>query len=74
MQFPGRMMGLCFAQGMLFPLPLCRHVLKHILGREIRWHDLAFFDITLFESLRQLVVASELGDNLTSYALTFEVC
>jgi E3 ubiquitin-protein ligase EDD1 len=70
----GRIMGICFAHSMVFPLPLCRHVLKYILGREIRWHDLAFFDVTLFESLRQLVMASELGDDLTSYALTFEVC
>ncbi|CAK8697546.1 unnamed protein product [Clavelina lepadiformis] len=57
----GRIIGLCLLQNELCPLPLCRHVLKVILGRKIHWHDLAFFDPTLYESLRQLVLDVESG-------------
>jgi len=32
----GRMIGLCLLQNELCPLPLCRHVLKFILGRKVR--------------------------------------
>ncbi|XP_062562210.1 E3 ubiquitin-protein ligase hyd isoform X2 [Armigeres subalbatus] len=51
----GRLIGLCLLQNELFPLFLQRHVLKHILGRQIRFHDLAFFDPVVYDSLRQLV-------------------
>ncbi|EAT42542.1 AAEL005930-PA [Aedes aegypti] len=51
----GRLIGLCLLQNELFPLFLQRHVLKHILGRHIRFHDLAFFDPVVYDSLRQLV-------------------
>ena len=34
-------------------------MLKFILGRSIRFHDLAFFDPVIYESLRQLVVDAE---------------
>ena len=30
-----------------------------MLGRKCRFHDLAFFDPVIFESLRQLVIDSE---------------
>lgn len=41
-------------------MPLCRHVLKFILGRSITWYDLAFYDADLFETLRKTV--KENGD------------
>ena len=33
--------------------------LQYILGRPIRFHDLAFFDPVIYESLRQLVMDTE---------------
>lgn len=51
----GRLIGLCLLQNELLPIFLQRHVLKFILGRQIRFHDLAFFDPIVYESLRQLV-------------------
>jgi len=55
----GRLMGLCLLQNELCPLYLNRHVLKYLLGRKVRFHDLAFFDPVIYESLRQLVVDAE---------------
>ena len=55
----GRLMGLCLLQNELCPLFLNRHVIKFILGRKVRFHDLAFFDPVIYESLRQLVVDAE---------------
>ena len=55
----GRLMGLCLLQNELCPLFLNRHVIKFMLGRKCRFHDLAFFDPVIFESLRQLVIDSE---------------
>eukprot|EP00096_Caligus_rogercresseyi_P012405 TRINITY_DN5185_c0_g1_i1.p1 TRINITY_DN5185_c0_g1~~TRINITY_DN5185_c0_g1_i1.p1 ORF type:complete len:2971 (-),score=851.59 TRINITY_DN5185_c0_g1_i1:151-9063(-) len=55
----GRLMGLCLLQNELCPLFCNRHVIKYILGRTIRFHDLAFFDPVIYESLRQLVVDAE---------------
>ena len=40
-------------------IPLCSHVLKYLLGRKVRFHDLAFFDPVIYESLRQLVLDAE---------------
>jgi E3 ubiquitin-protein ligase EDD1 len=54
-----RLIGLCFLQNELFPLPLCRHVIKYILHRSIRWHDLAFFDSTMYENLRRMAFDAE---------------
>lgn len=39
----------------IFPIFLCRHIFKFILNRPITWFDLAFFDSTLFDSLRSIV-------------------
>ncbi|CAD5229165.1 unnamed protein product [Bursaphelenchus okinawaensis] len=50
----GRMIGLCLLQLEIFPLKLCRHVMKYILGRPITWYDLAFFDPVMFDSLRSI--------------------
>lgn len=61
----GRLIGLCLLQNELFPLFLQRHVLKHILGRHIRFHDLAFFDPVVYDSLRQLVKDSHTKNGIT---------
>ncbi|XP_062606641.1 E3 ubiquitin-protein ligase UBR5-like isoform X3 [Saccostrea cucullata] len=58
----GRIIGLCLLQNEMCPLFLNRHVLKYILGRKIGWHDLAFFDPVMYESLRQVVLDSENKD------------
>ncbi|XP_076167112.1 E3 ubiquitin-protein ligase hyd isoform X2 [Ptiloglossa arizonensis] len=59
----GRLIGLCLLQNELCPIFLNRHVIKYILGRPIRFHDLAFFDSVIYESLRQLVIDSETKDS-----------
>ncbi|KAG4078397.1 hypothetical protein HA402_013107 [Bradysia odoriphaga] len=71
----GRLIGLCLLQNELFPLFLQRHVLKYILGRTIRFHDLAFFDPVVFESLRQLVTDStgNAASVLSDLELNFEI-
>ncbi len=55
----GRLLGLCLLQNELCPMFLNRHVVKFLLGRRVRFHDLAFFDPVIYESLRQLVVDAE---------------
>ncbi|KAH8294942.1 hypothetical protein KR018_004468 [Drosophila ironensis] len=55
----GRLIGLCLLQNELLPLFLQRHVLKYILGRKIKFHDLAFFDPALYESFRQIIQNSQ---------------
>ncbi|RWS30595.1 E3 ubiquitin-protein ligase hyd-like isoform X4 [Leptotrombidium deliense] len=55
----GRILGLCLLQNELCPIFLNRHVIKYILRRPIAWHDLAFFDPMLYESLRMLIVDAE---------------
>ncbi|XP_058978714.1 E3 ubiquitin-protein ligase hyd isoform X2 [Musca domestica] len=55
----GRLIGLCLLQNELLPLFLQRHVLKYILGRKIKFHDLAFFDPVIYESFRQLIQNSQ---------------
>lgn len=74
----GRLIGLCLLQNELCPLFLNRHVIKYILGRPVRFHDLAFFDPVIYESLRQLVVDAEKpgSDNATALQaldLTFSI-
>ncbi|KAL3072374.1 hypothetical protein niasHT_033592 [Heterodera trifolii] len=51
----GRIIGFCLQNTEIIPLPLCRHVLKFILNRPLNWFDLAFFDPSLFDSLRHIV-------------------
>ena len=63
-----RIIGLCLLQNEMCPLFLNRHVLKYILGRKIGWHDLAFFDPVMYESLRQLVLDSEHKDASVLFA------
>lgn len=70
----GRIVGLCLLQNELCPISLNRHVIKYILNKRIGWHDLAFFDPLLYESLRQLVLEAESRDAGTVFSaldLTF---
>lgn len=69
------MIGICLLQMEIFPFPVCRHVLKFILGRPINWYDLAFYDPALFESLRSLVYneGPVRADQIKELFLTFEV-
>ncbi|GBL96595.1 E3 ubiquitin-protein ligase UBR5 [Araneus ventricosus] len=69
----GRVIGLCLLQNELCPIYLNRHVIKYIIGKRIGWHDLAFFDPVLYESLRQVVVDAEAkeGNVFSSLDLTF---
>ena len=55
----GRIIGLCLLQNELCPIYMNRHVIKYILKRNISWHDLAFFDPILYESLRRMVLSAE---------------
>jgi len=69
-----RLIGLCLLQNELCPIFLNRHVMKYILGRAVRFHDLAFFDPVIYESLRQLVVDAETKDSNSLFSaldLTF---
>uniref|UniRef100_A0AAY3ZX24 E3 ubiquitin-protein ligase UBR5 n=1 Tax=Denticeps clupeoides TaxID=299321 RepID=A0AAY3ZX24_9TELE len=58
----GRILGLCLLQNELCPITLNRHVIKVLLGRKVNWHDFAFFDPVMYESLRQLIQHSQDGD------------
>lgn len=53
--YTGRIAGLSLLHGVLFPIQFDRHVLKFILGREIGWHDMAFYDMTMYDTLRQWI-------------------
>lgn len=69
-----RIIGLCLLQNELCPLFLNRHVLKFILGRPIKFHDMAFFDSTMYESFRQLILDAENRDGdriFSAMELTF---
>ena len=58
----GRVVGLCLLHKETIPISFSRHVLKFLLGRQIAWHDLAFFSPTLFEQFRNMLC---LADRLT---------
>ncbi|BFZ21562.1 hypothetical protein BsWGS_24601 [Bradybaena similaris] len=71
----GRIIGLCLLQNEICPLFFNRHVLKCILGRRVGWHDLAFFDPVMYESLRSLVEDAETKDaQLIFTALDLNFC
>lgn len=55
----GRIMAICLLQNELCPITLSRHCIKYILGRPIRWHDLAFFDSQMYESFRKMIKDAE---------------
>lgn len=74
--FSSRIIGLCLLQNELCPIFLNRHVIKYMLNRSIRWHDLAFFDPGMYESLRQLVLDAETKNSPTLFTaldLTFNI-
>ena len=44
------------------------------MGRKVNWHDLAFYDSTLYESLRKLVqLAQSDPETLDQMELFFEI-
>jgi hypothetical protein len=51
----GRFLGLCFWFRYTIPLMVCRHVAKYLLGRDLAWHDLAFYNADLYEGLRRML-------------------
>lgn len=55
----GRVIAICLLQNELCPIVLSRHVIKYMLNRPVRWHDLAFFDSQMYESLRKMVQDAE---------------
>lgn len=55
----GRIMAICLLQNELCPITLSRHCIKYILGRPIKWHDLAFFDSQMYESFRKMIKDAE---------------
>lgn len=63
-----RIIGLCLLQNEICPLYLNRHVIKYLLGRKVGWHDMAFFDPVMYESLRQLVCDAETKDSASTFA------
>jgi E3 ubiquitin-protein ligase EDD1 len=70
----GRLMGLSVLHNDIFPVTLTRPVLKFILGRPVGWHDLAFFDPELYETLRKtLVAATSAPPTISSWALCFNI-
>ncbi|RDD37597.1 E3 ubiquitin-protein ligase UBR5 [Trichoplax sp. H2] len=62
----GRIIGLCLLQNEVSTLTFNRHVLKVLLNRDVQWHDLAFFNASLYENLRQLIMAGN-KDNAEQY-------
>ncbi|XP_072562057.1 E3 ubiquitin-protein ligase UBR5 isoform X7 [Paramormyrops kingsleyae] len=64
----GRILGLCLLQNELCPITLNRHVIKVLLGRKVNWHDFAFFDPVMYESLRQLILHSQTGEAQAVFA------
>ena len=71
----GRIIGICLLQNELLPIPLSRHVIKYILNRPIRWHDLAFFDSVMYESFRKMINETEKNGESVCKALdlTFNI-
>ena len=79
----GRVIGISLLMNETMPLKLSRHVQKYILGLPIGWHDFAFFNSQLYESLRQLMkvaheaqllgIAGTPADPLLEYNLNFTI-
>lgn len=69
----GRLLGLSLLHGDIFPLAFSRYVLKFLLGRRVAWHDLAFFDGQLYESLRRLLVLAAQPEMFADMGLNFEI-
>eukprot|EP00041_Stephanoeca_diplocostata_P003906 m.39184 g.39184 ORF g.39184 m.39184 type:complete len:2594 (-) comp14703_c0_seq1:398-8179(-) len=74
----GVLIGVSIVHGNIFPIRFSRHVLKYLLSRSIAWHDLAFFDPLMYESLRKTIVAATAGDGTAAdtfaeWGLTFQI-
>ena len=74
----GLLVGISIAHGNILPIRFSRHVLKYLLGRPIAWHDLAFFDPLMYESLRKTIVAATAegagaASAFADWGLTFHV-
>lgn len=70
----GCLAGICLRSNIVFPLQLSRHVLKYMLGQKVQWHDLAFHDFTLFNSLQRLFLMKENAPKeIENMGLTFQV-
>lgn len=72
----GNLIGYSLMMREMFPLPLCRHILKYILRQPVCWEDFAFFDPVMYEMFRQLVMDSkkETANSIfDSMGLTFHV-
>lgn len=72
----GRVIGICLSQSEICPIQLNRHAIKYILKKPISWHDLAFFDPVLYESLRQLILDAKTNPDAASslQALDLRFC
>ena len=55
----GRIVAICLLQNELCPIAFSRHVIKFVLNRPIKWHDLAFFDSQMYESFRKMINDAE---------------
>lgn len=54
----GRLAGFCLLHNVIFPIQFDRHVYKYILGRELGYHDMAFYDVELYEQFRNMIVTA----------------
>lgn len=52
----GRLIGQCIILDVVCPLVLSRPVVKFLLGKNLSWHDFAFYDGDMYESLRQMII------------------
>ncbi|VDO05272.1 unnamed protein product [Rodentolepis nana] len=72
----GRVVALSLLHSEICPISFNRHVLKYILGRPLCWHDFAFYNVDLFEGLRQVllpVVRGENADIVSDFCLNFSL-
>lgn len=52
----GNVIGLCLLHGIRFPLFMCRHVYKVLLGRKVNYADYAYFDPDNHATLLQVLL------------------
>ncbi|XP_063678021.1 uncharacterized protein LOC134813994 isoform X3 [Bolinopsis microptera] len=72
----GRFLGLALWFKQTLPIKLCRHVWKYLLGRELCWADLAFYNSDLYEGLRAMLNDAKWmteAEFVEVYPCTFEV-
>ncbi|CAK5093947.1 unnamed protein product [Meloidogyne enterolobii] len=65
-------MGICLQHMEIFPLPLSRYVLKYILGCNITWYDLAFFDSSLLILYVQFTMRMMKVTNLKNFSINLK--